>query len=68
VRDRLAFRQFARGALTIDMDLIVVAGELGKCVDLRLVDNDPLARAELLANVICQVRGPLDFDHARLPN
>ena len=66
MRDRLAVRQFARGAIAIDMDPIVVAGEPGEGVDLLLVDDDPFARAEFLADITLHVRGLVDFDHARL--
>src|SRR5436305_2931544 len=66
MRDRPALRQFARRAGAIDMDPIIVAGEPGEGVDLLLVDGDPFARAELLADISLQVRRPLDFDHARL--
>src|SRR3954468_3865061 len=33
-----------RGALDVDMNPVVVAGEAGEAVDLRLVDGDPVAR------------------------
>src|SRR3954469_7518394 len=57
-----------RGALDVDMNPVVVADEAGEAVDLRLVDGDPVAGSELLADVKPHVGGSTDFNHrASLP-
>src|SRR5215217_4639540 len=48
VRDRRAEGAVGLGTLDIDVDPLVVAGELGELVDVRLGDLAPLARADHL--------------------
>jgi hypothetical protein len=45
------------------MNPIVVARELGKAVDFLLVDDDPVARPEFLADITLHVGGSIDFNH-----
>ena len=46
--DRGAERALGLGPLDVDVDPLIVVGELGKRVDHLLGDLAPLARAELL--------------------
>ena len=61
--DRLAARHLALGALDIDMDPLMVAGCLGEFVDDRLVDGEPVADPDLLADKLGEIGRPLDLDH-----
>src|SRR5258707_13320511 len=67
MRDRLAARHLALGALDIDMDPLVVAGCVSEFVDLLLGDRVPLADANLLAFIGLQIGGAFDFQHRLLP-
>src|SRR5262249_37010780 len=60
VGDRRPERALRLGALDVDVDPLVVAGELGEGVDVRLRDSAPLARADLLPE---QRLHPLDSLH-----
>jgi hypothetical protein len=64
VGDGLAARHLALGALDIDMDPLMVAGRLGEFVDDRLVDGEPVADPDLLADILGEIRRPLDLYHA----
>ena len=57
VGDRRAEGALGLGPLDVDVDPLVVAGELGEGVDVGLGDRAPLARADLLAD---QRLHPLD--------
>src|SRR5215469_7382279 len=46
------------------MDPLVVAGRLGKFVDDRLIDGEPVADADFLADILREIRRPLEFDHS----
>ena len=48
MRDSAAERPRLR-ALDIDVDPLMVAGDLGKAIDARLVDRQPVGRAERAA-------------------
>src|SRR6266404_10007740 len=61
--DRLAARHLTRGALDIDMDPLMVAGRIGEFVDDRLIDGEPVADADLLADIMSEIRRPFEFDH-----
>src|ERR1700687_3918600 len=67
MRDRLAARHLALGALDIDMDPLMVAGRVGEFVDLLLGDGVPVADPDLLAFVGLQIGGAFDFQHRELP-
>src|SRR6516165_5688196 len=58
VRDRLAARHLALGALDIDMDPLVVASGIGEFIDQRLIDGKPIADADFLADILRKVRRP----------
>src|ERR1700730_10534367 len=68
MRDRLAARHFALGALDIDMDPLMVAGRVGEFVDLLLGDRVPVADPDLLAFVGLQIGGAFQFQHRVLPS
>ena len=63
VGDRLAAGHLALGALDIDMDPLMIAGCFGEFVDDRLIDREPIADADLLADKLREIRRPLDLDH-----
>src|ERR1700730_5437969 len=67
MRDRLAARHFALGALEIDVDPLMVAGRVGEFVDLFLGDRVPVADPDLLAFIGLQIGGAFDFQHRLLP-
>src|ERR1700730_7924875 len=67
MRDRLAARHFALGALDIDMDPLMVAGRVGEFVDLLLADRVPVADPDLLAGIPDEILRPFDFQHAPAP-
>ena len=56
VRDRLAAGHLPLRALAIDVNPEVVAGHPGEVVDVPLLDSEPVALAELLADMRNQVR------------
>src|SRR5438067_11281889 len=66
MRDRLAARHLALGALDIDMDPLMVAGGIGEFVDLLLGHREPVADPDLLALIGLQIRGAFDFQHRLL--
>src|SRR5438270_13977289 len=66
MRDRLAARHLALGALDIDMDPLMVARRVGEFVDLLLGDRIPVADPDLLAFIGLQIRGAFDFQHRLL--
>src|SRR5260370_41957643 len=63
MRDRLAARHLALGALDIDMDPLMVAGRVGEFVDLLLGDRIPVADPDLLALISLQIGGAFQFHH-----
>src|SRR6267154_6670348 len=67
MRDRLAARHLALGALDIDMNPLMVAGRVGEFVDLLLGDREPIADPDLLAFIGFQIGGAFDFQHRLLP-
>src|SRR5258708_30898285 len=67
MRDRLAARHLALGALDIDMNPLMVAGRVGEFVDLFLGDRKPVADPDLLAFKGLQIGGAFDFQHRGLP-
>src|SRR5712671_266710 len=67
MRDRLAARRLALGALDIDMNPLMVAGRVGEFVDLLLGDREPIADPDLLAFIGFQIGGAFDFQHRGLP-
>src|SRR5207253_9367582 len=67
MRDRLAARHLALGALDIDMDPLMVAGRVGEFVDLLLGDRVPVADPDLLALIGLQIGGAFDFQHRLSP-
>src|SRR3984893_5977892 len=67
MRDRLAARHFALGALEIDVDPLMVAGRVGEFVDLFLGDRVPVADPDLLAFIGLQIGGAFNFQHRALP-
>ena len=60
--DRAAERRL-RGALGVDVDPLVVAGDVGEGVDLVLGDVEPLADAQLLADPGLEVVDAGDREH-----
>ena len=54
-----------RRAHRVDVDPLAVAGRLGEAVDARLVDRDPVADADLLADPIGQIAEAFETVHAR---
>src|SRR6267142_916955 len=63
MRDCLAARHLALGALDIDMDPLMVAGRIGEFVDLLLGHRIPVADPDLLALIGLQIGGALQFQH-----
>ena len=63
MRDRLAARHLALGALDIDMDPLIVAGRVGEFVDLLLRHRVPVADPDLLALIGLQIGRAFDFQH-----
>src|SRR5271170_93056 len=63
VGDRLAARHLALGALDIDMDPLMVAGRIGEFVDDCLVEGEPVADPNLLADILGEIGRPLDLYH-----
>ena len=63
MRDRLAARHLALGALDIDMDPLMVAGGVGEFVDLLLGHCEPVADPDLLAFIGLQIGRAFDFQH-----
>src|SRR5713101_3908836 len=63
MRDRLAARHLAPGALDIDMDPLMVAGRIGEFVDLLLGHRIPVADPDLLALIGFQIGRAFDFQH-----
>jgi hypothetical protein len=59
--DRLAARHLALGALDIDMNPLMIAGRIGEFVDDRLINGKPVADPDLLADILSEVAGPLEF-------
>jgi hypothetical protein len=60
----LAARQFAPGALDIDVNPVVIVGRVRKQVDRRLIDDEPRAGAEALTDMR-QHRGRAWEQHAK---
>jgi hypothetical protein len=48
--DGAALGHFLRGALRIDVNPLVVAGDFSESVDARLIDLDPFTRLKLFAD------------------
>src|SRR5437762_12819473 len=67
MRDRLAARHLALGALDIDMNPLMIAGSVGEFVDLLLGHRVPVADPDLLALIGLQIGGAFNFQHRRLP-
>src|SRR3981189_1699881 len=67
MRDCLAARHLALGALDIGVDPLMVAGRVGEFVDLLLGDRVPIADPDLLAFIGFQIGGAFDFQHRVLP-
>ena len=55
--DCLARRHFPGGALGVDVQPLVIVRDLGEGIDLRLVDFDPVADAEFLADLVEELIG-----------
>src|SRR5438067_7616319 len=66
MRDRLAARHLALGALDIDMDPLMIAGRVGEFVDLLLGHREPVADPDLLAFIGLQIGGAFHFQHPLL--
>src|SRR5882724_702518 len=66
VGDRLAAGHLALRPLDVDVDPLMVSGRLGELVDHRLVDGDPLRRAELTSDELQEVLGILDLERGHL--
>ena len=47
----------------IDMDPLMIAGGVGECVDHRLVDDQPFAGGEFLADMIGEIVRIIDDEH-----
>src|SRR5436853_4577341 len=67
MRDCLAARHLALGALDIDMDPLMVAGRVGEFVDLLLRYREPVADADLLPLIGFEIGGAFHFQHRLLP-
>ena len=66
MRDRAAERRLLR-ALGVDVDELVVAGDVGEGVDVLLGDLVPVADAELLADVRLDLVDAGDGEHGPEP-
>src|SRR5881296_3624814 len=66
VGDRLAAGHLALRTLDVDVDPLMISGRLGELVDHRLIDRDPVRRAELASDELQQILGILDFERGHL--
>src|SRR5207245_1911470 len=66
VGDRLAAGHLALRTLDVDVDPLMISGRLGELVDHRLIDRDPVRRAELASDELQEILGILDFERGHL--
>ena len=63
VGDGFSAGRFARRALDIDVDPLMVARRVREAVDPLLVDEKPVSDAEFPSGIGGEIRRSVDFDH-----